>query len=338
MMPKRTAMPTRIVLILVILLATAAMVAATGQGEVPLSEEAAEPLDVSVEVLKGPTGMGMIRLMDEEPSFGDSVSVDYAVSGAPDVLVSKVLSGEVDIAALPSNVAAKLYNSGVPYQLAAVNTLGVLYLVSNGTEVDSFAELAGARIDTSARGANPDIILRHLLSEHGMDPEEDVELRYYNHTELAQLVIAGRSELAVLPEPFVTRVVNASETARVEIDLQEVWRDLKGEDAFISMGVLVVKDSLVAERPRFVEEFLERYEASIDWVNANPRAAGRLIEENELGFTAASAAEAIPRASIRYIGATEARQRLEEYFSVLRDFDPASIGGALPDDGFYLDL
>lgn len=338
MMRRRTVMPTRIALIFFILLATAAMVAAAGQGEVPLSGEAAEPLDVSVEVLKGPTGMGMIRLMDDDPAFGDSVSVDYAVSGAPDVLVSKVLSGEVDIAALPSNVAAKLYNSGVPYQLAAVNTLGVLYLVSNGPEVDSFSELAGARIDTSAPGANPDIILRHLLSEHGIVPEEDVELRYYNHTELAQLVIAGRSDLAVLPEPFVTRVVNASETARVEIDLQEVWRDLKGEDAFIAMGVLVVKDSLVAERPRFVEEFLERYEASIDWVNANPRAAGRLIEENELGFTAASATGAIPRANIRYIGAAEGRQRLEEYFSVLRDFDPASIGGALPDDGFYLEL
>jgi len=136
----------------------------------------------------------------------------------------------------------------------------------------------------------------------------------------------------------VTRVVNASERARVEVDLQESWRDLKGEDAFIAMGVLVVKDSLVAERPGFVAEFLERYEASIDWVNANPRAAGRLIEEKELGFTAASAAEAIPRANIRYIGAAEARLRLEEYFSVLRDFDPASIGGALPDDGFYLDL
>ncbi|NBB91491.1 MAG: ABC transporter substrate-binding protein [Spirochaetes bacterium] len=330
--------PRRFLLILAISLATATTVAAAGQGEAPLTEESAAPIDVAVEVLKGPTGMGMIRLMDEEPSFGDSVSVDYAVSGAPDVLVSKVLSGEVDIAALPSNVAAKLYNSGVPYQLAAVNTLGVLYLVSNDAEVGSFSELRGARIDTSARGANPDIILRHLLSEHEIDPEEDVELRYYNHTELAQLVISGRSDLAVLPEPFVTRVIGASETARVEIDLQEVWRDLKGEDEFIAMGVLVVKNSLVEERPEFVEEFLEGYEASIDWVNANPRAAGRLIERNELGFTAASAAEAIPRASIRYIGAAEARQRLEAYFSVLLDFDPASIGGALPDDGFYLEL
>jgi NitT/TauT family transport system substrate-binding protein len=309
-----------------------------GQQEAPLSEEPAEPLRVSAEVLKGPTGMGMIRLLDEEPSFGENVTVEYAVNGAPNVLVSKVLSGEVEIAALPSNVAAKLYNGGVPYRLAVVNTLGVLYLVSNGMEVDSFADLGGQRIDNSARGANPDIIFRYLLSEHEIDPEEDVELRYFNHTELAQLVVAGRSDLAVLPEPFVTRVVNASENARVVMDLQEAWRDLKGEEAFIAMGVLVIKESLIEEHPDFVRAFLEEYRASIEWVNANPRAAGELIEENELGFTAAAAGAAIPRANIRYIPAREARERLEEYFSVLLEYDPASVGGSLPDDGFYLDF
>lgn len=329
-MMRRSAMAA-IVLILI-----AATAWSAGQGEVPLSAEPADPRAVSAEVLKGPTGMGMIRLIDEKPSFGENVTVEYAVNSAPNVLVSKVLSGEVDIAALPSNVAARLYNGGVPYQLAAVNTLGVLYLVSNGMAVDSVADLGGQRIDNSARGANPDIIFRYLLSEHGIDPEEDVELRYFNHTELAQLVIAGRSELAVLPEPFVTRVTGASDSARVVMDLQEVWRELKGDDAFIAMGVLVVKRTLVEDHPEFVRDFLEEYRASIEWVNANPAAAGRLIEENELGFTAAAARQAIPRANIRYIGARDARERLEEYFSVLYDYDPASVGGSLPDDGFYL--
>ena len=304
-----------------------------GEQEKPLSKE---PAQVRVEVLKGPTGMGMIRLMDEQPAFGDEVSVSYAVSGSPNNLVSKVLSGEVEIAALPTNVAAKLYNSGVPYKMAALNTLGVLYVVSNGVPVGSVEDFAGKRVDNIARGANPDIIFRYLLSEHGLDPESDVELRYFNHTELAQLVIAGRSELAVLPEPFVTRVVNASETAHVEMNLQEVWREVKGEDSFIGMGCIVVKNSLAEKNPGFLRSFLEEYRASIEWVNANPRAAGRLIEENELGFTAASAQEAIPRANIRYIEAPAAREGLEEFLSVLRDYDPASIGGKLPDDGFYL--
>jgi NitT/TauT family transport system substrate-binding protein len=316
-----------------VLLLLGPQVFARGEQEKPLSDE---PLQVRAEVLKGPTGMGMIRLMDEQPAFGDGVAVSYAVSGSPNNLVSKVLSGEVEIAALPTNVAAKLYNSGVPYKMAALNTLGVLYVVSNGVPVDSFEDFAGKRVDNIARGANPDIIFRYLLSEHGLDPDSDVELRYFNHTELAQLVIAGRSELAVLPEPFVTRVVNASETAHVEMNLQEVWREVKGEESFIGMGCIVVKNSLTEDNPAFVQSFLDAYRSSIEWVNANPREAGRLIEENELGFTAASAQEAIPRANIRYIGAQDARERLEEFLSVLRDYDPASIGGELPDDGFYL--
>ena len=302
------------------------------------SATAQDPTEVRVEVLKGPTGMGMIGMIDEKPDLGDDVSVGYAIAGAPSNLVSKVLSGDVEIAALPTNVAAKLYNSGVPYRMAAVNTLGVLYVVSNGPAIDSFEDFAGRRVDNSGRGANPDIIFRHLLSEHGLDPENDVELRYFNHTELAQLMIAGRSELAVLPEPFVTRVVNASESAHVEMDLQNAWRELKGEDSFIAMGCLVVKDSVVDDHPEFLRRFLDEYRRSIEWVNANPRAAGRLIEENKMGFTAASAGEAIPRASIRYIEAAEARTCLEAYLSVLGQFDPASIGGGLPDDGFYLEL
>ncbi|MFO8065434.1 MAG: ABC transporter substrate-binding protein [Spirochaetia bacterium] len=327
-----------LVLVIAAFFLLSAMVWASGEQEQPLSADEAPSREVTAEVLKGPTGMGIIRVMDEQPSFAPNIEVSYGVNGSPDVLVSKVLSGEVDIAALPTNVAAKLYNGGVPYKLAAINTLGVLYVVSNGPEIETFEDFAGKRVDNSARGLNPDIIFRHLLSENGVDPESEVELRYYNHTELSQLLIAERSELAVLPEPFVTRVLSASDSARVEMDLQEAWRELKGDDAFIAMGCLVIKDSLVEDHPQFVRDFLDEYEASVQWVNDNPREAGRLIEKNELGFEAEMAAEAIPRAKIRYIEGAEAQGRLEEYFSVLHDFDPESVGGNLPDDGFYLDL
>lgn len=331
-------MRRRVRLMTLVLMVLATAVHAAGRAEEPVSSEESAPREVRVEVLRGPTGMGMIRLMDERPVLADGANVEYAVSGAPDNVVSKVLSGEVDIAALPSNVAAKLYNDGVPYRLAVLNTLGVVYVVSNDPEVETFDDLAGRQIENSARGANPDVIFRYLLSEHGIDPEADVELRYHNHTELAQLLIAGRAEVAVLPEPFVTRVVNASDTARVVLDLQEVWREIKGEEAFIGMGSLVVSDELVEERPDFVRSFLDEYRASVEWVNRNPDEAGVLIEENELGFTAESAAEAIPRANITYVEAAQARGPLEEYFSVLLDYDEESLGGRLPDEDFYLDF
>ncbi|MFP4483551.1 MAG: ABC transporter substrate-binding protein [Spirochaetaceae bacterium] len=292
--------------------------------------------EVTVEFLRGPTGMGGIRLIDEEPGFADT-DVVYRLSGSPENTVARVLSGEVDIAALPSNLAAKVYNAGAPYQLAVVHTLGVLYLVSRDESVADWPDLRGREIGNAGRGANPDIIFRYLLRRNGLDPDEDVGLRFYNHTELAQLLIAGRRDVAVLPEPFVTRVLTAAPEVQVVMDFQEEWRELKGENAEIGMGALVVKRSLVESNPEFLRSFLRAYRESIRFVNDRPAAAGELIEKHELGFTAEDAASAIPRANIVFRPAPDARRALEEYLQVLLDFDPASVGGSLPDDGFYLD-
>jgi NitT/TauT family transport system substrate-binding protein len=291
---------------------------------------------VRVELLKGPTGMGGIQLIEEAPRF-NGVRVEYRLSGSPSNTVARVLSGEVDIAALPSNVAAKVYNAGAPYRLAAINTLGVLYVVSRDDDIDDWADLRGRTIGNIGRGANPDIIFRHLLERNGLDPDEDVTVRFYNHTELAQLLIAGRQDIGVLPEPFVTRVLNAAPDAHVALDLQEEWKDLKGRDAEIGMGALVVKKSLLDSKPDFVEQFLDAYRNSVEFVNSEPAAAGELIEKHGLGFTAASAESAIPRANIVFRPAPQAREAFEEYLQVLLSFDPASIGGSLPDDGFYMD-
>jgi NitT/TauT family transport system substrate-binding protein len=290
---------------------------------------------VSVEMLRGPTGMGAIQLIDEEPDFA-GVDVSYRISGSPQNTVARVLNGEVDIAALPSNVAAKVYNGGAPYQLAAINTLGVLYLVSRDDEVAGWADLQGREIGNIGRGANPDFIFRYLLQQNGLDPEEDVSLRFYNHTELAQLLIAGRQDVAVLPEPFVTRVVSAAPDAEVVLNMQAEWQAVKGRDAEIGMGALVVKRELVESNPEFVRAFLRAYRDSVNFVNGEPSAAGELIEEHQMGFTAESAAAAVPRANIVFRPAPEAREAFEEYLEVLRGFDPTAVGGALPDDEFYL--
>lgn len=319
------------------LFVAAGPLAATGIKEAPSETgEAKTPTrSISVQVLKGPTGMGMIPLLDEKPSFTPDTEVSYQVIGSPNVLVSRVLSNEVDVAALPTNVAAKLYNKGVPYKLAAVNTLGVLYLVSTDSDIDSWDDIRGKTVYNAAEGANPDIIFRHLAKEQGLTPEEDTRLVYKAHTEIAQLLLAGKAELAVLPEPFVTQVLQKSEKATVAMDLQEEWKRVHGDDAAIPMGCLVVKESLINEEGAFMEAFMQRYAEGISWVNENTQAAGELIAEYKMGFPADAASEAIPRAKIRYIEGQAARDMLEPYFSVLRDFNPATVGGKLPDAGFY---
>ncbi len=296
----------------------------------------AQTSGVQVEMLRGPTGMGAIQLIDREPDFA-GVDVNYRISGSPQNTVARVLNGEVDIAALPSNVAAKVYNGGAPYQLAAINTLGVLYLVSRDGGVSAWDDLRGREIGNIGRGANPDFIFRYLLQQNGLDPEEDVSLRFYNHTELAQLIISGRQDLAVLPEPFVTRVLSSAPDTRIVLNLQEEWQAVKGADAEVGMGALVVKRELAQSDPEFLEAFLSAYRDSVRFVNNEPAAAGELIEKHQMGFTAESATAAVPRANIVFRPAPEARAAFEEYLNVLRGFDPTAIGGALPDDEFYLE-
>ncbi|WP_455382109.1 ABC transporter substrate-binding protein, partial [Salinispira pacifica] len=160
------------------------------------------PVTLRVATLRGPTGMGMIRLLDGPAQIEEGVSASYEVVGTPELMVSRILSGEVDVASLPLNLAAKLYNSGVDYRLAAVNVLGVLYLVSDGEEVSSLDDLAGKTVYLTGKGANPDILFRYILTENGLKPDKDVMLNFnYDQVELSSMMIAGRVKLALLPEP-----------------------------------------------------------------------------------------------------------------------------------------
>jgi len=292
------------------------------------------PVPVRVAVLKGPTGMGMIKLIDEQPAFS-GYEVTYIVSGSPDVLVSRVLSGSVDIAALPSNVAVKLYNSGIDYPMLAVHTLGVLYLLTNGPEIHSWQDLRGHEVGCIGRGANPDVIFRTLLSRNSLVPDEDVTLRFFGHAELAGLLIAGRQNLGVHAEPFVTRILEGNPNAHIAMDLQEEWRRSFGPDAIIALGSLVVRGEFLAENRDFVRKFLGTYRDSVDWVNSSPHEAGALIEKHDLGFSREAAENAIPRAGIVYIPSIQARIRFENYLSVLLAADPESLGGRLPPADFY---
>ncbi len=296
-----------------------------------------QEVTLRVATLRGPTGMGMIRLIDQAPRVTDDLSAHYEVVGTPELMVSRILSGEVDVASLPLNIAAKLYNSGVEYELAAVNVLGVLYLVSNGTTVESLEDLKGKTVYLTGKGANPDILMRYVLSENGLSPDTDVELNFnFDQVELASMMIAGRVKLALLPEPFVTQVLEKNPNARVALRFEELWKKTVGGTTPLAQGCLVVRRRAVQDHPLAITAFLARYRDSVDWVNSDPKDAGILIEKHGMGLKAAAAADAVPRMSLVYEPAEAARSAVEAFLRVLLKFSPASIGGKLPDSGFYL--
>jgi NitT/TauT family transport system substrate-binding protein len=304
---------------------------------VPLGTLTAQEVDISIAALRGPTGMGMIKLFEEKPVYGSGVEASYEIAGSPDILVSKIISEEVDIASMPTNLAAKLYAKGVEYKLGAVTGYGVLYVLGRDVSIETFEELEGKTIYNVGRAATPEFILRYILSEHGLDPQDDVTIEFrYKHPELAQLFIAGRVDLGVLPEPFVTKVLENNPDVRVLFDLQKEWARLQGTKRSYPMSCVLIRKGLIQEHPGIAKKYLEEYRESIDWVKEHPGEAGKLSEKHGIGMDASTAEAAIPRLNLHFKSAASAQGEVKTFLRILHSFDPQSVGGALPGDDFYM--
>jgi NitT/TauT family transport system substrate-binding protein len=286
-----------------------------------------EPIVIAA--LNGPTGMGMVQLMDQTDKYA------ITTYQAPDEVSGKIITGEVDLACVPSNLAAVLYNKTQGQIVAiSVETLGVLYLIENGGEtIQSMADLAGKTVYGSGKGGSPEYILQKLLNEAGVT---DVTIEWMaNHSDVASTLMANQGSIALLPEPFVTVVTSKNPALRVAIDLNEGWVEATGLD--LPMGVLVATKSFVEERGDDLAIFLKDYRASVDFVNNNPEEAGAAI--SEWGFIADPlvATKAIPGSNIVLYeeDTSVSKEMLESFFGVLFEMNPASIGGVMPDEGLY---
>ena len=287
---------------------------------------------IKIATLKGPTGMGMVKLMEENKD-----NYDISLFDSPDQIVSKVVNGEVDGAAVPSNLASVLYNKtkgGV--KLVGVNTLGVLYIVENGNTIKSIKDLKGKTVYASGKGATPEYILNHILKENGLDPEKDLKIEYKaQHNDLAALVASKKAEIAVLPEPFVTTTKMKNKELNIQLDLTKEWEKVAKDNGKLAMGTLIFRKDFIEKRNEDVKSFLDNYKKSVEFVNANKEEAGKLIEKNGIIPKAKIAEMAIPKCNIVFMDAKESRKSLESFYKVLSDSNPKSIGGKLPDENFY---
>lgn len=291
---------------------------------------------VRVAALKGPTGIGMARLLDTQPSFGTGLTWSYTVLPTPQEMVARVASGEVDIAVLPANTAAKLYTEGPRYRMGAIVGWGVLYLLSRDPAVTGWGDLRGREVLTVGKGATPDFLARYLLSRNGLDPEKDVRLNFsFSQEQVAQLLIAGRSDTAIVPEPFVTQILSRSPETQIVLDLQQEWRKALGAADAYPISVVVIRPGLIERAPLAVSRFLDAYEESIRWVNGDPAAAAVVVGRLDL-MPEAVARLAIPRCNLDFVRGDEARETMETYLEVLMAFDATSVGSRLPDAEFYL--
>jgi len=302
------------------------------------SPSPAQKTDVSVASLIGPTGMGLVQLMDKQDKGEAACNYTFTLSGTPDDIVAKITSGEADIAAVPVNLAPTLYNkTNGKVKLLSINTLGVLYVVERGDSVHSVADLAGKTLYASGQAATPEYILNFILSNNGIDPAEGLTVEYKaDHSELASLVTAGKADLAMLPEPFVTTVTQKDPSLRIALDLTDEWDKIEGNNgSALIMGVMIVRSDFAEKNPQALAAFMDEYKASTEFVNGNIPEAAALIEKYGIMPSAALAEKAIPNCNIVYIDGQQMKDQIAPFYQILFDSNPKSIGGTLPDDAFY---
>ena len=284
--------------------------------------------------LKGPSGIGMIRLFDAPPTLQGATLRMVAVASA-DLMAAKVISGEYDVAVLPVNMAAKIRRSGVPIVLAAIVGDGMVSFLTSDGSVRSLADLKGREIYVAGQGATPDYLVQKLLRNAGLDPAKDLRLSYsLPYPEMAAAIAGGKIRYAVLPEPFTTLALAANPSLASPIDLGALWTAATNQTSY-PMTALVVNGKLAAERPAAMKALLAAVADSIAWVKAQPAAAAALVEKHEFGLKAQVAERAIPRSAYVYVPAPVARPAVEALLKVFLDTAPASVGGKLPDDAFY---
>jgi NitT/TauT family transport system substrate-binding protein len=291
-----------------------------------LSGALAEPLRVAA--LKGPTAMGLVKLMKDSEGGEDYA---FTLAASPDAVLPGLLRGEIDAACLPVNLAPILYaNTGGAVRVVNINTLGVLYILERGVSVSSLSDLSGRRLYASGKSSTPEYVLEHLLHKAGID---NVEIRWKaEHSEVLAALLRDPAGLALLPQPFVTVAQGQDPDIRIALDLNLEWEAL-GEGSLIT-GVTVIRAELLDSRPDVVARFLADYEASAAYVNANHKESAALI--GHYGILDASAAEkALPYCGITSIAGEEMKAMLARFYGVLFSQNPDSVGGAMPDEGLY---
>nr|WP_325246943.1 PhnD/SsuA/transferrin family substrate-binding protein [uncultured Oscillibacter sp.] len=329
--------------VLVLALALTLALASCGQQETQTQETEETPAaHYNVAALKGPTAMGLVKLMHDAES-GAELTNDYTftLAASADEVSPKLMQGELDIACVPANLAAVLYQkTGGEIVTLGINTLGVLYIVENGNAVTSMADLAGKTIVASGKGSTPEYALRYLLRENGVDPDGGVVIDWKSeHSECVSALATGAATIAMLPQPFVTVAQSKLQDLRVALDLTEEWDALDNGSALLT-GVVVARKDVVEENPAAIDAFLADYAQSVEWVNANTADAAALI--GDYGIVDAAVAEkALPACNIVCITGAEMKEKLSGYLQVLFEEDHSSVGAqagddaGLPGDDFY---
>lgn len=289
--------------------------------------------------LKGPTTMGLVSLMDKASKGEAKGSYEFTMVTAADELVGQMVSGNLDLALVPANMASILYKkTNKEIAVIDINTLGVLYIVTADENVGTITDLKGKTIYMTGKGTTPDYVFQYLLSANGLS-SDDVTVEYKSEaTEVAAVLKEQEGAIGLLPQPFVTVAMAQNENLKMAMDLNEEWEKVQGEDGSrLITGVTVCRKELLddAQTKKAVDLFVEEHYDSASFANLNVKETAELVASAGIIEKAPVAEKAIPYCSIVCLQGDYMKEILPGYLEVLFEQDPSSVGGELPDDGFY---
>ncbi len=298
-------------------------------------ETAEADIPVRVGSLKGPTSIGLMKMMQDNESKDVKGRYTFEMAVTADELLPRLLSNDLDIALVPANAAVALYaKSQGAIKVIDINTLGVLYAVSGDDSITEVKNLIGKTVYITNRGTAPDYVTQYLLQSAGVSLS-DVTIEYKSEaTEVAALLSANPDAVGILPQPFVTAACIQNDSLSPVLDLTKEWERLNGNGKLLT-GVTVVSKAFADKYPDAVSTFMEEHKSSVEYVSDNPEEVATLVVQNGIIEKEPVAQKAIPACNVTYIDGEEMQEALAGYLQVLFDMDPKSVGGSMPADDFY---
>lgn len=293
--------------------------------------------NVNIVMPSGAPALVFAQMMSENQSLAGR-QITYQVVSGTDGIIAKI--NEFDIAVMPTNIAAKLYNSGEDIQLLSLNVHGVLYM-TGPSEITNLNQLIGKTVYNIGRGGTPDITLRYLFDHYGIDYTEDendeqitqkVLLKFEQEgSTLVPKLITGAIDYAVIGEPVISQAISNSNGRLVRaLDIKEEWQKATEQQTY-PQACVVAKKSFIKDNPEFISALIEKLQEDVSlWIQNNLDKAQNAIKDNG-GTMPPFTAQSVQNSNIEYLSAAEAKSNIEAYLNILIN----QIGGNLPSDGFY---
>lgn len=295
-----------------------------------------EKISINIATLKGPTGLGMLKVIDDNEKNETANSYNISIFSDPSDITARLINGEIDVATIPTNMASMIYNkTNGNIQIAAVNTIGVLYVLSSNNDINSISDLKGHKIFVSGKSATPEYILKYILNKNDLEIGKDVIIEYRSeHEELALLAISGKADIVLLPEPFATQVVNKNSRFKINLNLTDEWNKISLCDSSLTMGCIAVRKQFAEQKPLLFNKFLNEYEQSVKFVNTYIEKAAELSDKHNIMMKDV-ALHSISKCNITFILGQEMKSKVNEFLNILFEFEPKSVGGKMPNEEFY---